>query len=88
MPPTEKPHAGKFRAARRYDYSSILALPTRAMKIRAMKISGRFVEGKTAPVRRQRDADGPAREAPVRAVIRFVATIIKDHAALISGETR
>ncbi|MER9417065.1 hypothetical protein NKI95_13935 [Mesorhizobium sp. M0306] len=38
MPPTEKPHAGNFTAARRYDYSSILALPTRAMKIRAMKI--------------------------------------------------
>lgn len=59
MPPTEKPHTGNFTAARRYDYSSILALPTRAMKIgamkiRAMKISGRFVEGKTAPVRRQR----------------------------------
>ncbi|MER9417066.1 LysR substrate-binding domain-containing protein [Mesorhizobium sp. M0306] len=27
-------------------------------------------------------------EAPVRAVIRFVATVIKDHAVLISGETR
>ncbi|MER8409070.1 LysR family transcriptional regulator [Mesorhizobium sp. M1307] len=27
-------------------------------------------------------------EAPVRAVIRFVATVIKDRAALISGETR
>ncbi|WP_292658425.1 hypothetical protein [Mesorhizobium sp.] len=27
-------------------------------------------------------------EAPVRAVIRFVATVIKDHAGLISGETR
>ena len=27
-------------------------------------------------------------EAPVRAVIRFVTAVIKDHAALISGEAR